>query len=237
MITFKQYILQEGGNVYKNPDGSSATSPVQRDDVFTVVYELERILNIDLKNNLLGSTGKKDISGDIDIAVDASKKSELINKLTDFCTVNGLDPKEYIKKTGISVHFKAAVPNTNQYAQVDFMLFNDIPFAKFRMANNEEPPLKGMHRNILLASLAKYRNCKLSNEALLNRETNAYITNNVNEIAQILFDDKHAVANDLSNIPSIVDKLKSLYPINKVKEILHEGLQTLQNTYNVTINI
>ena len=62
----------EGGNVFKDADGRALTQRINQTDVKSTLAWLEEMLpNLDLQNNTLGSTGIKDTSGDLDIAVNA----------------------------------------------------------------------------------------------------------------------------------------------------------------------
>jgi hypothetical protein len=66
--------LIEGGNVFKDGDGRAVTQRINQTDVKSTLAWLEELLpGLDLQNNTLGSTGIKDTSGDLDIAVDANK--------------------------------------------------------------------------------------------------------------------------------------------------------------------
>lgn len=238
MVTFKQYILLEGGNVFKNADGSSATTSIAKADVFNVVNNLSRIIGIDLKDSLLGSTGKKDVSGDIDIGVLKSQRDTVYNTLLDYCQSTGLDPKEYVKRTGAGIHFKAQIPGTNQYAQVDFLFSNNLDFAKFFLTNNEVPPLKGMHKNIVLACLAKAHGMKfLSGDGLVDRTASTIVSTDPDEIAKIILDNDTATAKDLSSIPHIILKLREKLSTEQVEEKLKEAQDTLTTKYNVSLNI
>ena len=238
MVTFKQFILLEGGNVFKNADGTTATTNIKKSDVLKMVDNLSKILNIDLSNNLLGSTGKKEISGDIDVGALKSQRDTIYNSLLNYCKENNLDASEYVRRTGAGIHFKTQIPDTQQYGQTDFLFVNNLEFAKFYLANNETPPLKGVHRNIILACLAKARDMKfLSGDGLVDREASNVISTDPDEIAEILFDDNTATAKDLFNIPSIVSKLKENLNTEQVRELLQGALETLTTKYNVSINI
>ena len=69
--------ILEGGNVFKTADGQSATQRINQTDVKPTLAWLEHMLpDLDLQNNTLGSTGIKDTSGDLDIAIDANKISK-----------------------------------------------------------------------------------------------------------------------------------------------------------------
>ena len=77
--------LSEGGNVFKDGDGRALTQRINQTDVKSTLAWLEEMLpGLDLQNNTLGSTGIKDTSGDLDIAVDAKQltKEQLITQLT-----------------------------------------------------------------------------------------------------------------------------------------------------------
>ena len=69
-------ILKEGGNIFRGPAGGSETIRIKRDDVDPTLEWLEGILGIDLVDFKLGTTGKKETSGDLDIAVDENKVSK-----------------------------------------------------------------------------------------------------------------------------------------------------------------
>ncbi|MDV7390500.1 hypothetical protein RZS08_04060, partial [Arthrospira platensis SPKY1] len=106
--------LLEGGNVWKD---DLATTRINQADVVPTVKFLEKITGLPLVNNLLGTTGKKATSGDIDVAVDASKvdKNQLEQRLKAWAAKN--DPTALTKKTGVSVHFRTPINGdpTNGY--------------------------------------------------------------------------------------------------------------------------
>ena len=76
-------ILNEGGNVFKTPDGAEATQRINKADVEPTLKWLEKITGLDHVNFMLGSTGIKPTSGDLDVAVDKEKvdKNGLVAKL------------------------------------------------------------------------------------------------------------------------------------------------------------
>lgn len=197
--------LLEGGNVFKLADGNPATTRINRSDVVPTVQWLEQLTGLNLVDNMLGTTGRKETSGDLDLAVDASKitKEVLIQQLLN----QGIS-KDDIKKSGDSVHLKTPIlgdPNRG-YVQTDFM-FGDPEFQRFSMTGSPEgSPYKGVHRHLLLASIAKAQGMKWSyKNGLVDRETNETITRNPQEIAQRLFGGN---ATDLASVESIVSKIK-----------------------------
>jgi hypothetical protein len=197
--------LYEGGNVFKNADGSEATQRIARDNVVPTVQWLEQLTGLSLVDNMLGTTGKKESSGDLDLAVDASKitKDVLIQQL-----LNRGIPRTDIRKTGDSVHLKTPIlgdPN-NGYVQTDFMI-GDPEWQRWSLRGaGEGSPYKGVHRQILMASIAKAQGMKWSyKNGLVDRETNQVISQNPAEIAQKLVGGTPA---DLESVETIVAKIK-----------------------------
>ena len=68
--------LFEGGSM-------PGVGPIHIDEIKPTLATMEKHLGIDLQNNVLGSVGKKEFSGDIDVAiqVDADKIPELVKKI------------------------------------------------------------------------------------------------------------------------------------------------------------
>jgi hypothetical protein len=84
--------IVEGGNVFKDADGGALTQRIRQTDVKSTLAWLEELLpGLDLQNNTLGSTGIKDTSGDLDIAVDVSKvtKEQLETRLKQWAASHG----------------------------------------------------------------------------------------------------------------------------------------------------
>ena len=199
--------ITEGGNVFKLADGSEATQRINRDDVIPTVKWLEQLTGLNLVDNMLGSTGYKETSGDLDLAVDVSKisKDVLVQQLLK----KGIEPTD-IKKTGDSVHLKTPINGNpeNGYVQTDFM-FGDPNFQRFSMTGSPEgSPYKGMHRHVLLASIAKAQGLKWSyKNGLMDRATNEVISKDPSEIAHKLFNGSAA---DLASVETILAKIKNL---------------------------
>ena len=146
-------ILNEGGNIFKGPDGSSLTQRINRDAVPATINWIESVTNIQFpQETWLGTTGRKSTSGDLDLAVDESSttKEDLINVLL----AQGVDAKD-IKKSGDSVHIKAPIAGdpANGFVQADLM-FGDPGWQAFSMSGAPEgSQLTGMSRHVILASI------------------------------------------------------------------------------------
>ena len=178
---------------------------------------------------MLGTTGKKSTSGDLDLAIDANEvnKNEFANKLADYIKKQGGDPKQWIKKSGISVHFKTPIrgDEANGYVQADFM-FGERDWMKWSMQGGREGSnLKGAHRHIILASIAKNKGMKWSfQNGLMNRETNDIITKDPNEIAKKLLG-QTATPKDLQDPEAIIDYIIKL---PNYEELIADARETLK---------
>ena len=246
-------ILKEGGNVFKDKKtGEELTQRINQSDVLPTVEWLEQKLGLNLVDNMLGTTGKKASSGDLDLGVDENEvsKDELVAKLL---TISGIS-KDDVKKGGNNVHLKTPIagdPN-NGFVQTDFM-FGDPEWMKFSMqGGSHNSPYRGTHKHILLASIAKATKTEQSPEGmkwsylngLVDRATNQTISKDPQEIADILLGSGHT-EKDLSNVEAIVNAIKNKpnfdelvaeanetfskdksYPVPPVTRLLQEGLET-----------
>jgi hypothetical protein len=206
-------ILKEGGNVFKDASGRILTQRINQADVAPTLAWLDLMLpGLDLQNNTLGSTGKKPTSGDLDLAVDAGQvsKEQLTTRLTQWCQSHGFKPEDYIKKSGISVHFKTPItgnPNSG-YVQTDFMFLTNLPFSKFALSAPADSAYRGQDRNVLINSIAKSMGYKLNQTAgIADRATNKIITDDPDKIARLLLN-KSATRADLNSVETIVAALE-----------------------------
>lgn len=190
--------LQEGGNIFKTPQGTSATTKIARADIVPTLKLLEPALHIPLVDAILGSAGKKAQSGDIDISVDASKitKDELTQKLKQWVKqVHQQMPDDWVKKSGISVHFKMPIRNDPDkgYVQIDFMFDPDPDWMKFSMYSaGDDSAYSGADRNMLMSSIAKAKGMKYSwQKGLIRREDEQLISKHPDQIAVKLLGPSH----------------------------------------------
>jgi len=205
--------IKEGGNVFKDADGAIATKRINQTDVKPTVQWLEQLTGLPLLDNMLGSTGQKPTSGDLDLAVDPQtmSKDALVDKLTKWAESNGFIANEWIRKSGISVHFKAPINGRedNGYIQTDFMFVAKPDFSKFLMRADPQSEYKGVTRNVLMNSIAKAAGYKLSpNTGLISRATNEYITDQPARIAKYILN-QNATEQDLYSVEAILNALKN----------------------------
>ena len=207
--------ILEGGNVFKNQHGQALTQRINQADVKPTLAWLEEMLpGLDLQNNTLGSTGIKDTSGDLDIAVDANRvtKEQLETRLKQWATSHGFKPEDYVRKSGTAVHFKTPIDGRPDrgYVQTDFMFMKDVPWSKFVLgAMPVDSKYKGRERNVLMNSLAKSLGYKLNQvSGIADRVTNELITNDPDKVAKLLLN-KTATRQDLASVESILQAIST----------------------------
>jgi len=205
----------EGGNVFKDADGRALTQRINQTDVKSTLAWLEEMLpGLDLQNNTLGSTGIKDTSGDLDIAVDATQltKEQLVAQLTRWAQSQQQKPEDWVKKTGAGVHFKTPINGNPKmgYVQTDFMFLNNVPWSKFVLgAMPADSKYKGRERNVLMNSIAKSMGYKLNQIAgIADRDTNKIITDDPDRVAKLLLN-RTATRQDLASVETILQALST----------------------------
>jgi DNA polymerase/3'-5' exonuclease PolX len=224
MLNFRRYfILLEGGNIFKG-----ATRRIKRQEVPSTVEYLESITGLNIKDNLLGSTGKTETSGDIDVCVDESlmSKDTLISMLLD----RGAKLKEDIVKSGISVSYKTPIYSNNttptgDFVQTDFMFTSSCDYLKWFYSSEEKLPYKGRDKNILLSSIASSKGYTLSMKGLSNKQTKELVSLNPKEIIKLVLG-KDATTQDGKSIASIIMYLKKRLPEEEIKRMIEPAEKT-----------
>lgn len=213
-------ILNEGGNVFKDTNGVIRTQRINRSDVEPTVAWLEKLTGLPLMTNMLGSTGQKPTSGDLDLAVDINKfsKEELDKKLSDWLIKSGVEPEDvhtkptgWVIKTGINVHFFTPIKGNpkNGYVQTDFMFLRKPGWSKFILRQDQDSDYKGASRNVLLNSMAKSMGLKLNqNDGIMRRDTNELVSDDPDVVAALLLGAGHT-ADDLGSVEKIMRALKN----------------------------
>jgi hypothetical protein len=205
----------EGGNVFKDADGRALTQRINQTDVKSTLAWLEELVpGLDLQGNTLGSTGIKDTSGDLDIAVDTTQvsKEQMVAQLTRWAQSHGFKPEEWVRKSGTAVHFKTPINgNPDQgYVQTDFMFLQNVPWSKFVLgAMPADSKYKGKERNVLMNSIAKSMGYKLNQIAgIADRNTNEIITDDPDAVAKMLLN-RTATRQDLASVETILQALST----------------------------
>ena len=220
----------EGGNIFKQQDGTELTRRINQNEVAPTVNWLESITGLDLtkekaKDGLpakwLGSTGRKPTSGDLDLAVNANEvsKAELESKLKSWATQNNLDPKDFVKKSGISVHFATPIEGNFEkgFVQTDFMFLNNLEWETWLLSGGMRSPseYKGVFREVALNSVAKGtitsehpQGLRLSGKGVVDRATGKLVTLDPEVATKLLFG-KDGTLDDMSSVENIYKKLKN----------------------------
>lgn len=211
-------ILSEGGNVWPDVD------PFTKDEAPRILQLAQQAMPPGITLIPVGSAGHKSSSGDMDIMVDAdavmnhykvntekearaAMKADMLGK--------GLDSA----LTGINVHIK--IPNQGSFAQVDIMLVKNAgEVSKFHQHDYsvEKTPFKGVHKHILLSSIAKETKTEdypfglmwSGFQGLFARDANGkkgpLVSQNADQVAKILLS-PNATAADLGNVERILAAL------------------------------
>ena len=205
--------ITEGGNVFRDANGRALTQRINQTDVKSTLAWLEELVpGLDLQGNTLGSTGIKDTSGDLDIAVDSTQvsKEQMVAQLTRWAQSHGFKPEEWIKKTGAAVHFRTPINGRPDlgFVQTDFMFLQNVPWSKFVLgAMPAESKYKGRERNVLMNSIAKSMGYKLNQLAgIADRATNKLITDDPDQVAKMLLN-KTATRQDLASVENILQAI------------------------------
>lgn len=147
--------LSEGGTM-------PGVGAIHIDEIEPTLDYLEKLLHIDLKNNVLGSVGKKEFSGDMDVALNIPPEEipAFIEKLDAMPEILELQKTSVIiTKVKIAAYDPSKEtdkPRTG-FVQLDFMP-GDPDWLKtyFHSPRESESKYKGVYRNILLAEIAAH---------------------------------------------------------------------------------
>ena len=199
--------LNEGGNIFQG------TSDFDHKIIPDIMKQVNSVMGktgveaLPIGSGATPTPGK--MSGDLDMIADAGAMAQHFGvedaknariELEKVFQAAGFETK----RTGQIVHVKTNVGGESQ--QVDIMVVPGGDKAqKFHVHNIPgKSPYKGIHKQIMIADLAKEAGMKWSPYiGLVNRETNELITNDVDEIAKQLLG-PNAKGADLGSVESIV---------------------------------
>lgn len=217
-------IVTEGGNVV--PDAK----PVTRKNVQTVVGNLQKLMPKGIRVHPIGSAGKKDISSDMDVLIDAgelmtvfpAKELKLSRKaLEEYFQSKGM----FAARSGVSVHIGVPTGEGNDVTQVDIMAVENaadvVPLHTHDYSR--DPAMKGgtlhgMWADLTnMSSLPEHPSLMMSPyKGLVDRQTKELITSNKDKIAKIIIGPS-ASAEDMGSVHALLTALRQ-YP-DKYKAI------------------
>jgi hypothetical protein len=223
LITHK---ITEGGQVFKTSEGQPKTQRIHLRDLSKTLSWLAQVTHLPIHDHVLGSVGKKTTHGDIDVVVDAGEitKDELVQRLSAWARSQGADPKDHVRKSGVSVHFLTPIGGdpTNGWVQTDFMFSEKPEWMKFSMHSaGDASAYSGADRNMLMSSLAKAQGLKYSwQKGLLRREDEHMISQDPDQIAQILLgpQEDHQVFNSVEQMQHVIHRNTKL--LNQFRELI-----------------
>jgi hypothetical protein len=141
-------------------------------EIKPTLARLERDLGVDLQSHTLGSVGKKEWSGDIDVAMtipddDIPAFIERVGKssIVDEARRGPLVVISRVEIQNYNESLKTDKPRTG-FVQVDFMIDEDPDWLKtfYHSPSDKESKYKGAHRNIVIGALSQYVDRKESKE-------------------------------------------------------------------------
>ncbi|NCA95868.1 MAG: hypothetical protein EOM74_02705, partial [Methanomicrobia archaeon] len=113
-------------------------------------------VNIELDKNafLVGSAGKKETSGDIDIIIQSQDPKTEVLRYDSLVQDLGYQTKV---TNGIAheVSVSYPIPNTHDFCQLDIMLCKDIDFCLWALSVDSNSQYKAFYRNALLSDALK----------------------------------------------------------------------------------
>ena len=145
---------------------------VHIDEINPTLEALEKSIGIDLKDHVLGSVGKREFSGDIDVALDikAEELPAFVEALKKNPLVLDIAKSSVIMTKVKIVDFDKTKtdgrPRTG-FVQIDFMP-GDPGWMKtyYHSPSDKESQYKGVFRNIMIASMAAVLDRQLSDAKL-----------------------------------------------------------------------
>ena len=153
-------LLVEGGEAFKDEAGNPETVSIQRAAVQPTLDDfLERHLKPAGVSEYqpIGSTGKKSLSGDLDIVVSSGdfEPKEFKNKLlSDLKDTIGDDA---VKLLGQNIAVRYPIMGSDEHVQIDLMLSPNIRHTGWLMSGTGDEEIKGTFRNYLLNFVASLR--------------------------------------------------------------------------------
>lgn len=175
----RKYGMFENANLaaYLFESGSmEGVGLIHKDEINPTLAELEKHLNLDLSNFTLGSVGKKEFSGDIDVAINLPPEElpafiEKLKKSPLILDVN-VPIDTIITKLKIVNYDESKKPENDDrprtgYVQLDFMP-GDPGWLKtyYHSPAEDESKYKGVFRNIMMAEIAANYNRQDSEQKL-----------------------------------------------------------------------
>lgn len=199
-------IITEGGAAIPN------SQPVTPENFEIIMRNLKKALpNLDFYP--IGSAGQKPLSSDVDVLVDQDQVlnqsgADSVKDAKQWLEQQLLDQDLVTRKSGVSVH--VGIPwSATKHSQVDIMLVpNAANIAPLHQHDySEDPTMKGGAVFPMIADLAKLANPDYKYapwRGLVSRSTDKVISQDKDQIAQLVLDDPTATAKSISSPQAIL---------------------------------
>lgn len=154
-----------GGNAFKDGQGEPLTVSIQREDVEPTLSHffkaVLRPLGFD-SYKMLGSTGKKSLSGDLDIAVGIGDENKTKFKKAFVQKVGQILEPRRAKAVGQLAAVMYPIVDQSGHVsddnvQIDIMFTPTPDNTAWMMSGTGDDRVKGVYRNLLFAHIAKQR--------------------------------------------------------------------------------
>jgi len=248
MLSFREYLLKEGGNAINdvvriNQENVDATM----NKIYSTVVKALGLKREDTA--LLGSTGKKNphsSSGDIDLAVSitslmaANKSLKTVNDVIEFVARKAktvVDDVLILRGTGIvTMGFpivNADGKQPDQKVQLDLMLTDNLEFSSWMYfsPHEKDSPWKGLYRNAILSAITHYADRQGNDE-----EWSRYLLHFQNGLSRVMMSRKGK--RGLLKNAKVVDRKVPMKDPDKIVAILlgpsfkAKQILTYENVFN-----
>ena len=218
--------LFEGGNLFDD------TEPIKKDDVLKIVKEIQQKAQafIGATPTPVGSTGRKEFSGDIDLMFDTSELSEhndekeAMNKLIEFAKQLNAPYKKGGLQLSISYpYFKAG---ESKHAHVDFMFGRKDWSTRIKDMDYDTSDFKGVDKNIMLAALLKLLTFEVTEGTEQAPITYTQYTLDFNRGLQKVKKTLRSTTNpsEINKNPKVIERQLIPDSMNYLIELLSDGL-------------
>lgn len=177
----KQYLKQRGPrrqrrigkSLIKEGGAMDGVGPIHVSEIEPTLKKLESVLGIDLINNTLGSVGKKEFSGDIDVALNITRDEipTFIAKLNNSKMVDEIKQSSVIMTKVAIANYDESLGDHHEsrtgYVQIDFMM-GDPEWLKtyYHSPHEDVSKYKGQYRNLMIATISQYYNAESDDQTI-----------------------------------------------------------------------
>jgi len=198
--------------IFLDKHGKLHTQRIAQTDIRETVAWLDMMFpELELLDNMVGSTGIKPTSSNIDLVVDTSKVKldQIFDYLIHWAHGNKMKPSLYVKSGSNIVFFRCPITGRPEsgFVQVNFYPTSDLAYSRFMMTCSPKSEHKCRERNVLLNSIAYALGYRLNPLAgLYSLDDGRLVSRNPDRIAKILLSPT-ATEKDLLSVESVLQSI------------------------------